>query len=210
VAVIDSISASFNWHCAKVGFNSPFLNKRIVLIVMGIKRLLRMPTVPRLPFLSTHIRRFMRFSKGSSRHWRAVVVMATCFADFLRFSKVLNIRLEDLTLAGNDLRFRVRKAKNHRLGFDVCLPVGAKSIRSFVLDFPQRGLKWRPGKIGFLGCQLEGGNFRPSYPSATLRCTLAAKISLRRSAWIQPNTLRIRLREVQPWLQSWQAVWMLR
>jgi hypothetical protein len=77
--------------------------------------------------------------------------MATCFPDFLRFSEVLNIRLEDLTLAGSDLRFRVRKAKNHRLGFDVCLPVGdPKSIGSFVLDF--------------LSC-----------PLATLHCTAAAK-----------------------------------
>jgi hypothetical protein len=62
--------------------------------------------------------------------------MATCFADFLRFSKVLNVCLEDLTLARNNLRFRVRKAKNHRLGFNVCLPVGdPKSIGAFVLDF---------------------------------------------------------------------------
>jgi hypothetical protein len=99
----------------------------------------------------------MRFSRGSFRHWRAAVVMATCFADFLRFSKVLNVCLEDITLAGNDLRFRVRKAKNHRLGFDVCLPVDdPKSIGAFVLDFLQGGLKWRPGKVGFLCCQLEG------------------------------------------------------
>jgi hypothetical protein len=40
VAVIHSISASFNWPCAKVGYASPFLNKRIVLIVKGMKRLL--------------------------------------------------------------------------------------------------------------------------------------------------------------------------
>jgi hypothetical protein len=165
VAVNNSISASFNWHCAKVGYDSPFLNKRIVLIVKGMKRLLRKLSVPRLPFLRMHIRRFMRFSKGSFWHWKAVVVMATCFADFLGFSKVLNIRLEDLTLAGSDLRFRVRKAKNHRLGFDVCLPVGdPKSIGSFVLDFLQLALKWRPGKVGFLCCQLEGGNFRPQLP----------------------------------------------
>jgi hypothetical protein len=32
------------------GYDSPFLNKRIVLIVKGMKRLLRKPTVPRLPF----------------------------------------------------------------------------------------------------------------------------------------------------------------
>jgi hypothetical protein len=93
VALIDSISASFNWHCAEVGYYSPFLNNRIVLIVKGMKRLLRKPSVPRLPFLRTHIKRFMRFSKGSFWHWRAAVVMATCFSVFLRFSKVLNIRL---------------------------------------------------------------------------------------------------------------------
>jgi integrase len=119
VAVIDSILASFNWHCAKVGYDSPFLNKRIVLIVKGMKRVLCKPAVPRLPFLRLHIRKFMRFSKGSFRHWRAAVVMATCFADFLRFSEVLNVQLEDITLTGSDLRFRVKKAKNHGLGFDV-------------------------------------------------------------------------------------------
>jgi integrase len=120
---MDSVLASFNWHCAEVGKESLFLNKRIVLIVKGMKRVLRKPTVPRLPFLRSHVRRFMRFLRGSFWHWRAAVVMATCFADFLRFSKVLNIRLEDITLAGKDLRFRVKKAKNHRLSFDVCLPV---------------------------------------------------------------------------------------
>jgi integrase len=160
VAVIDSVSASFNWQCAEVGKDSPFLNKRIVLIVKGMKRVLRKPTVPRLPFLRLHVRRLMRFSRGSFWHWRAAVVMATCFADFLRFSEVLNIRLEDITKAGSDLRFRVKKAKNHRLGFDVCLPVDdPKSVGEFLLDFLQRGLKWRPGKVGFLCCQLEGGNF---------------------------------------------------
>jgi hypothetical protein len=93
------------------------------------------------------------------------VVMSTCFADFFGFSKVLDIRLEDITLAENDLRFCVRKAKNHRLGFDVCLPVGdPKSIGAFVLDFLCRGLRWRPGKVGFLCCQLKGSNFRPQLP----------------------------------------------
>jgi hypothetical protein len=59
VAVLDSISASFNWHCADVGYKSPFLNKRIVLIVKGMKTSFCKPTVPRLPFLRSHIRRFM-------------------------------------------------------------------------------------------------------------------------------------------------------
>jgi integrase len=91
--------------------------------------------------------------------------MATCFADFLRFSEVLNIRFEDITLTRNGLCFCVKKAKNYRLGFDVCLPVDdPKSISAFVLDFLQGGLKWRPGKVGFLCCQLEGGNFRTRLP----------------------------------------------
>jgi integrase len=104
--------------------------------VKGMKRVLRKPTVPQLPFWKSHIRSFMRFSRGSYWHWRAAVVMAICFADFLRFSKALNIRLEHIMKAGNDLRFCVQKAKNHRLGFDVCLPVDdPKSIGVFVLDF---------------------------------------------------------------------------
>jgi hypothetical protein len=165
IAVIDLVLASFNWHCAEVGYNSPFLNKRIVLIVKGVKRLLCKPTVPRLPFLRLHIRRFIRFSRGSFRHWIAAVVLATCFADFLCFSEVLNVCLEDLTLSESDLRFRVRKAKNHRLGFDVCLPVSdPKGVGAFVLNFLRCGIKWKPGKTGFLCCQLKGAKFRPQIP----------------------------------------------
>jgi integrase len=202
VAMINAISASFNWHCAKVGYDSPFLNKRIALIVKGMKWTLRKPSVPRLPFLRSHIRRFMRFSRGSFRHWRAVVVMATCFADFLRFSKVLNVRLEDITLAGNDLRFRVKKAKNHRLGFDVCLPVDdPKSISAFVLDFLQRGLKWRPEKSVSSVVSLRAAIFGRDFPSAIQRCTLAAKTSSRRSDWTRQNTPPIWLNEVLPQLR---------
>jgi hypothetical protein len=35
-----------------------------------------------------------------------------------------------------------------------------RGFGAFVLDFLQRGLKWRPGKVGFLCCQLAGCNFR--------------------------------------------------
>jgi hypothetical protein len=165
VAVLDSISVSFNWHCAEVGYDSPFLNKRTVLILKGMKRVLCKPTVPRLPFLRSHIKKFMRFSKGSFRHWRAAVVIATCFTDFLCFSEVLNVHLEDITLTGSDLRSRVKKAKNHRLGFNVCLPVSdSRGIGAFVLNFLWRGLKWKPGKTDFLCCQLEGGKLWPQLP----------------------------------------------
>jgi hypothetical protein len=59
----------------------------------------------------------------------------------------------------------VRKAKNHRLGFDVCLPVSdPKSIGAFVLDFLRRGLKWKPGKTFFLCCQLKCAKFRQQIP----------------------------------------------
>jgi hypothetical protein len=91
--------------------------------------------------------------------------MATGFADFFRFSEVLNVRIEDITLSESDICFKVRKAKNHRLGFDICLPVSdPKGIGAFVLDFLCRGLKWKPGKTGFLCCQLEGAKFRPRIP----------------------------------------------
>jgi hypothetical protein len=89
----------------------------------------------------------------------------TCFADFLRFSEVLNVGLEEITLTGSDLRFRVKKARTHRLGFNVCLPVSdSRGIGAFVLNFLKRGQKWKPGKTGFLCCQLEGGKFLPQLP----------------------------------------------
>jgi hypothetical protein len=82
--VIDSISASFNWHCAEVGKDSPFLNKRFVLILKGMKRALRKPTVPQLPFLRLHVRRFMRFSRGSfgtgELLWSWQLVLLTFYA----------------------------------------------------------------------------------------------------------------------------------
>jgi hypothetical protein len=46
----------------------------------------------------------------------------------------------------------------------VCFPVGPKRIESLVLDFLQWGLKWSPGKIRFLCCQLESGNFQAQLP----------------------------------------------
>jgi hypothetical protein len=36
--------------------------------------------------------------------------------------------------------------------------------RAFELDFLHRGLKWKPGKTGFLCCQLQGAKFRPQIP----------------------------------------------
>jgi integrase len=55
--------------------------------------------------------------------WRAAVVMSMCFSDFLRFAELVAVRLEDISIQKGFISFCVRKAKNHRLGFDVTLPV---------------------------------------------------------------------------------------
>jgi hypothetical protein len=86
VAAIESVSASVNWHCAEVRSPSPFLDRRVALLVRGMKARFRRPVVPRLPFSRSHIRKFMRRAQVSLRHWRAAVVMAVCFQDFLWFS----------------------------------------------------------------------------------------------------------------------------
>jgi hypothetical protein len=62
-------------------------------------------------------------SRDDPRAWRAAVVMAVCFLDFLCFLEVLIVRLQDIFMKRNSVSFRVRKAKNHRLVFDVCLPL---------------------------------------------------------------------------------------
>jgi integrase len=82
-------------------------------------------------------------SKDDPRAWRAAVVMAVCFADFLRFSEVLNVRLQDISKR-NSASFRVRKAKNHCLGFDVCLPVDRKRwycVGAYLVRFLKQALK---------------------------------------------------------------------
>jgi hypothetical protein len=99
--------------------------------------------------------------------------MATCFADFLCFSEVLNVRLEDITLTGSDLRLRVKKAKNHRLNFDVS---DSKGIGSFVLDFLRHGLKWKPGKRVFFVVTLRAASFGHNYRLVILHCTAAVRI----------------------------------
>jgi hypothetical protein len=70
-----------------------------------------------------------------------------------------------------------------------------KSIGAFVLDFLRRGLKWRPGKVGFLCCQLEGGNFRPqlaiSYSALHSSCKdLIEAISLDPSKYLRHSAKR--------------------
>jgi integrase len=103
-----------------VGAPTPFDDKRISLLVRGIKAEFLRPSHPRLPFTRWHIRKFMTSgSKDDPRAWRAAVVMAVCFADFLRFSEVLNVRLQDISKR-NSASFRVRKAKNHCLGVFAC------------------------------------------------------------------------------------------
>jgi integrase len=126
VSVFEAVSASVCWHCAEVGKPSTFEDKRIMLVVRGLKASFCRPAQPRLPFTRSHVRKFMDIGRRSPRLWRAAVILAVCFADFLRFSQVAFVRLEDVTVSEKKVSFRVRKAKNHRLGFEVCLPVDKK------------------------------------------------------------------------------------
>jgi hypothetical protein len=59
----------------------------------------------------------------------------------------------------------VRKAKNHRLGFDVTLSVDKKRkycVGAYLLRFLESWLRWSPGSSGFLCCKVEKACFRPS------------------------------------------------
>ena len=93
------------------------------------------------------------------------MVVSVCFAELLRFSEMANVKLADISVNSGrtTLSFRVRQAKNLRSGFTVDLPVTDRRhcVGAFMLDFLERGLKWKPGKIGYLCCALEGKNFSP-------------------------------------------------
>jgi integrase len=98
VSVLESISASVCWHCAEVGKPSTFEDKQIMLVVRGMKAWFCRPAQPRLPFTRSHMRKFMDIGRRSPRLWRAAVILLVCFADFLRFSEVAFVRLEDVTI----------------------------------------------------------------------------------------------------------------
>jgi site-specific recombinase XerD len=161
VAVLETISASVNWHCAEVGAPSPFEDRRITLMVRGMKSDFRRPAQPRLPFTKSHIRAFMDLGTPDNLGaWRAAVILSVCFSDFLRFSEVVNVRLEDIEVSKGSVCFRVQKAKNHRLGFDVTLSVDKKCkycVGAYLLRFLESGLRWLPGSSGFLCCKIEKG-----------------------------------------------------
>jgi hypothetical protein len=94
VAVLETVSAAVNWHCAEVDSATPFDDKRISLLVRGMKAEFQRLLQPRLPFTRSHIGRFMTAGSRDDLHaWRAAVVMAVCFADFLHFSELSNVRL---------------------------------------------------------------------------------------------------------------------
>jgi integrase len=81
--------------------------------------------------------------RQSPRLRRAAVIMAMFFADFLRFSEVVHMRLEDVYMDRAEVHFKVRRAKNHRMGFDVCLPVDRKRkhcVGRYVLEFLETDL----------------------------------------------------------------------
>jgi integrase len=164
VAAIEAVSASVNWHCAEIDKPSPFSRRRIGLLVRGMKAEFRRPVVPRLPFQRAHIRRFLDMGRQLPRSRRAAVIMAMCFADFLWFSEVVNMRLEDVSVDRAGVHFKVRKAKNHRMGFDVCLPVNRKKMHCvgrYVLEFLETDLRWAPGVSGFLCCKVDALAFFP-------------------------------------------------
>jgi integrase len=153
VALLETVSASVNWHCAEVGAPSPFDDRRITLLVHGRKSDFRRPAQPRLPFTRSHIRAFMDLGKSDNLGaWRAAVILSVCFFDFLCFSEVVNVRLEDIKVCKGSVCFRVRKAKNHRLGFDVTLSVDKKRkycVGAYLSRFLESGLRWSPGSSGF-------------------------------------------------------------
>jgi hypothetical protein len=98
VAAIEAVLASVNWHCAEIDEPSPFSRRRIGLLVRGMKAEFRRPVVLRLSFQRAHIRRFLDMGRQSPRSRCAAVIMAMCFADFLRFSEVVHMRLEEVSV----------------------------------------------------------------------------------------------------------------
>jgi hypothetical protein len=75
------------------------------------------------------------------------------------------VHLEDIKVSKGNVCFRVQKAKNHRLGFDVTLSVDKMRkycVGAYLLRFLEFGLRWSPGSTGFLCCKVEKARFRPS------------------------------------------------
>jgi hypothetical protein len=164
VAVLEVVSVLVCWHCAEVGKPSTFEDKRIMLVVRGMKASFCRPAQPRLPFTRLHVRKFMDIGCRSPRLWRAAVILAVCFADFLRFSEVAFVRVKDMTVLEKKGYFRVRKAKNHRLGFDVCLPVDKKQrycVGAYLVGYLEKALRCPQGNSGFLCCKVDGSRFLP-------------------------------------------------
>jgi hypothetical protein len=97
VAVLETVSTSVNWHCAEVGAPSPFDDRRITLLVRGMKSDFCHPAQPWLLFTRSHIRAFMDLGTSDSLGvWRAAVILSVCFSNFLCFSEVVKVRLEDI------------------------------------------------------------------------------------------------------------------
>jgi hypothetical protein len=63
----------------------------------------------------------------------------------------------------------------------------SRGIGAFVLDFLQCGLKWKPGKTGFLCCQLEGGKFWPQLPISYSALHSSCKNFLIESVGLDPS-----------------------
>jgi hypothetical protein len=155
VAVIDAFSAAMNWFCGRAGLETPLSGRKLSLIVRGMKCEFKTAVRPRLPFTRKHVRRFMDAARRSEslKTWRAAVILALSFQEFLRFSEAAFLRLEDLEVDKDGVHFRVKKAKNHRTGFEGCVPVRRDNpycVGNFVLEFMEKWVKWSPGMSGAL------------------------------------------------------------
>jgi hypothetical protein len=166
VSVLEAISASVSWHCAEVGKPSTFEDKRIMLVVLGMKALFCRSAQQPFPFTRLHMRKFMDIGRRSPRLWRVAVIQSVCFTDFLWFSEVAFVRLEDVSISKKKVSFRVQKAKNHRLGFDVCLPVDKKRrycVGAYLVEYLEKAVRWTHGDSGFLCCNVDGSKFLPEF-----------------------------------------------
>ena len=131
------------------------------MLVKGMKRTYLRPTVQKLPFQRSDIRRFIKMAseRECAKTWRSAVILTLCFAQFLRFAEAAFLKLEDIVVTKGALQCRVRSSKNHRTGFSFTVPVEERKycIGTFVKGYLVRALRWAPGARGYLCCRFDAG-----------------------------------------------------
>ena len=115
VATLNTAVAGMAWKHKLAGLESPTQNITVTTCVDGLRRVLSKPVNKTSPILVEHLDRIvLQMDATSISDLRIVSLILLAFSGFMRFSEVVNIRMQDIDLFSTHLVLNIRSSKTEK------------------------------------------------------------------------------------------------